>query len=121
MVRFGVTPEVNALATILLLVSIVTVIVGAAPDPTDRNPEVTTAPLLRVDGVRAVYGDTVALHGISLDIADNEFFALLGPSGCGKTTLLRSIAGFETPDVGPHRGRRPGPARGCRRTSGRST
>ncbi len=58
------------------------------------------APLLRVDGVRAVYGDTVALHGVSLDIADNEFFALLGPSGCGKTTLLRSIAGFETPASG---------------------
>ncbi|MGW9168469.1 ABC transporter ATP-binding protein [Agromyces sp. NPDC055658] len=60
----------------------------------------STAPLLRVDGVRAVYGDTVALHDISLDIADNEFFALLGPSGCGKTTLLRSIAGFETPAAG---------------------
>ncbi|SFR68273.1 spermidine/putrescine transport system ATP-binding protein/putrescine transport system ATP-binding protein [Agromyces sp. CF514] len=60
----------------------------------------TTAPLLRVDGVRAVYGDTVALHDVSLDIGDNEFFALLGPSGCGKTTLLRSIAGFETPESG---------------------
>ncbi|MDF0515600.1 ABC transporter ATP-binding protein [Agromyces sp. H3Y2-19a] len=60
----------------------------------------STAPLLRVDGVRAIYGDTVALHDISLDIADNEFFALLGPSGCGKTTLLRSIAGFETPAAG---------------------
>ena len=60
----------------------------------------TSAPLLRIDGVRAVYGDTVALHGISLDIADNEFFALLGPSGCGKTTLLRAIAGFETPEAG---------------------
>jgi spermidine/putrescine transport system ATP-binding protein/putrescine transport system ATP-binding protein len=47
-----------------------------------------------------VYGDTVALHGVSLDIAHNEFFALLGPSGCGKTTLLRSIAGFETPAEG---------------------
>ncbi|WP_082461818.1 ABC transporter ATP-binding protein [Agromyces sp. Leaf222] len=60
----------------------------------------TSAPLLRVDGVRAVYGDTVALHDVSLDIGDNEFFALLGPSGCGKTTLLRSIAGFETPAEG---------------------
>ncbi|WP_127791998.1 ABC transporter ATP-binding protein [Agromyces sp. LHK192] len=59
-----------------------------------------TAPLLRVDGVRAVYGDTVALDGVSLDIAHNEFFALLGPSGCGKTTLLRSIAGFEHPAAG---------------------
>jgi spermidine/putrescine transport system ATP-binding protein len=36
-----------------------------------------------------------ALHGVSLSIADNEFFTLLGPSGCGKTTLLRCIAGFE--------------------------
>ncbi|WP_082571165.1 ABC transporter ATP-binding protein [Agromyces sp. Root1464] len=60
----------------------------------------SSVPLLRVDGVRAVYGDTVALHGVSLDIAHNEFFALLGPSGCGKTTLLRSIAGFETPAEG---------------------
>jgi putrescine transport system ATP-binding protein len=37
---------------------------------------------------------------LSLDIAAGEFFALLGPSGCGKTTLLRMLAGFETPDVG---------------------
>ena len=41
------------------------------------------------------YGQVTALHGVSLDIADNEFFTLLGPSGCGKTTLLRMLAGFE--------------------------
>lgn len=41
------------------------------------------------------YGSVTALHGVSLDIADNEFFTLLGPSGCGKTTLLRMLAGFE--------------------------
>ena len=41
------------------------------------------------------YGTATALHGVSLSIADNEFFTLLGPSGCGKTTLLRCIAGFE--------------------------
>ena len=41
------------------------------------------------------YGSVTALHGVSLDIRDNEFFTLLGPSGCGKTTLLRCIAGFE--------------------------
>lgn len=41
------------------------------------------------------YGQTTALHSVSLSIADNEFFTLLGPSGCGKTTLLRCIAGFE--------------------------
>ena len=42
------------------------------------------------------YGTVTALHGVSLAIADNEFFTLLGPSGCGKTTLLRLIAGFES-------------------------
>ncbi|MCU0826182.1 MAG: ABC transporter ATP-binding protein [Tabrizicola sp.] len=41
------------------------------------------------------YGQVTALQGVSLNIADNEFFTLLGPSGCGKTTLLRLIAGFE--------------------------
>jgi putrescine transport system ATP-binding protein len=42
----------------------------------------------------------VAVDGLSLDIYEREFFALLGPSGCGKTTLLRMLAGFETPDEG---------------------
>jgi putrescine transport system ATP-binding protein len=42
----------------------------------------------------------VAVDGLSLDIRAGEFFALLGPSGCGKTTLLRMLAGFETPDAG---------------------
>jgi spermidine/putrescine transport system ATP-binding protein len=42
-----------------------------------------------------VTAPVTALRGVSLSIADNEFFTLLGPSGCGKTTLLRCIAGFE--------------------------
>jgi spermidine/putrescine transport system ATP-binding protein len=46
-------------------------------------------------GVVKRYGTVTALHGVTLSIADNEFFTLLGPSGCGKTTLLRLIAGFE--------------------------
>jgi spermidine/putrescine transport system ATP-binding protein len=41
------------------------------------------------------FGSTTALHSVTLEIGDNEFFTLLGPSGCGKTTLLRMIAGFE--------------------------
>ncbi|WP_308465970.1 ABC transporter ATP-binding protein [Rathayibacter soli] len=59
-----------------------------------------TVPLLEVKGVGHSYGAVTALDDISLSINDNEFFALLGPSGCGKTTLLRSIAGFETPRKG---------------------
>ena len=45
-------------------------------------------------------GAVIAVDNVSLDIRAGEFFALLGPSGCGKTTLLRMIAGFETPSDG---------------------
>ncbi len=45
-------------------------------------------------------GGAPAVDNVSLAVEAGEFFALLGPSGCGKTTLLRMIAGFETPDSG---------------------
>jgi spermidine/putrescine ABC transporter ATP-binding subunit len=45
-------------------------------------------------------GGVIAVDNVSIDIAQNEFFALLGPSGCGKTTLLRMISGLETPTSG---------------------
>jgi ABC-type Fe3+/spermidine/putrescine transport system ATPase subunit len=56
--------------------------------------------LITVAGLTKRFGSTVAVDDVSLDIAENEFFALLGPSGCGKTTLLRLLAGFERPDEG---------------------
>jgi putative spermidine/putrescine transport system ATP-binding protein len=46
------------------------------------------------------FGETVAVAGIDLEIADGEFFSMLGPSGSGKTTTLRMIAGFERPTEG---------------------
>jgi len=57
-------------------------------------------PLLRIEGVVKSFGGFRAVDGVSLEIRAGEFFALLGPSGCGKTTLLRMLAGFETPDEG---------------------
>ena len=57
-------------------------------------------PLIRLEALTKRYGAVTAVDGVSLDIASGEFFALLGPSGCGKTSLMRLIAGFETPDAG---------------------
>lgn len=58
-----------------------------------------------VRGVRKSFrspggAETRVLDDIDLDIRRGEFFSLLGPSGCGKTTLLRILAGFESPDAG---------------------
>jgi putrescine transport system ATP-binding protein len=69
--------------------------VSAAPADTTAD-----MPLLRIEGVSKNFGTFRAVDRLSLDIRVGEFFALLGPSGCGKTTLLRMLAGFETPDEG---------------------
>lgn len=59
-----------------------------------------TEVLVQVESLSRQFGEVTALDGVSFDILDNEFFALLGPSGCGKTTLLRILAGLELPDSG---------------------
>ena len=56
--------------------------------------------LLSLKAVRKTFGDLAAVDGIDLDIAEGEFFTIVGPSGCGKTTLLRMLAGLETPSAG---------------------
>ncbi len=55
---------------------------------------------IEIRNVSKRFGAFQALDDINLDIHSGELVALLGPSGCGKTTLLRIIAGLETPDVG---------------------
>jgi putrescine transport system ATP-binding protein len=76
----------------------------AAKKPVAAKPELPVIapdmPLLRIDDVAKKFGGVRAVDRLSLDIRAGEFFALLGPSGCGKTTLLRMLAGFETPDHG---------------------
>lgn len=71
-----------------------------AVSPTREPQAAADMPLLRIDAVVKKFGVFRAVDRLSLDIRAGEFFALLGPSGCGKTTLLRMLAGFETPDEG---------------------
>ncbi len=52
-------------------------------------------PKIQLDKLVKRYGDVEVLHGIELEMADNEFTVLVGPSGCGKSTTLRMIAGLE--------------------------
>ena len=57
-------------------------------------------PLIKISNITKTFGDFYAVDDISLDIFQGEIFCLLGGSGCGKTTLLRMLAGFETPTAG---------------------
>jgi len=56
--------------------------------------------VIRIEAVSKRFDVVTAVDGISLEVAENEFLALLGPSGCGKTTLLRIMAGLEHADAG---------------------
>ncbi len=56
--------------------------------------------MLEITGLRVQYGDTVALDGVDLTVADREVVCVLGPSGSGKSTLLRATAGLERPTAG---------------------
>jgi putative spermidine/putrescine transport system ATP-binding protein len=58
------------------------------------------SPAVRFVNVSRRFGSVRAVDGVTLDIAEGEFFAMLGPSGSGKTTCLRLIAGFEQPNEG---------------------
>ncbi len=57
-------------------------------------------PFIKIRGITKTFGDFTAVASVDLDVYKGELFSLLGGSGCGKTTLLRMLAGFETPTSG---------------------
>ncbi|TKB24073.1 ABC transporter ATP-binding protein [Desulfopila sp. IMCC35006] len=58
------------------------------------------APVLDIQNLKKCFGKFIAVDTLSFQVEDGCFFSILGPSGCGKTTLLRMIAGFQTPTEG---------------------
>lgn len=56
--------------------------------------------IIEIKGVSKYFHNHLVLNNINLEIKNGEFLTLLGPSGCGKTTLLRSLAGFDEPNMG---------------------
>lgn len=62
--------------------------------------DVNAKPYVQIENLSKSYGNQATVKDVSFSIYKGEFFALLGQSGCGKTTLLRMLAGFETPNSG---------------------
>ena len=50
---------------------------------------------VKMSSIFKKFGTTEVIHGVDLEVEDNEFVVFVGPSGCGKSTLLRLIAGLE--------------------------
>ena len=56
--------------------------------------------MIQVDGLRKVYGATVAVDGISFEVREGEIFGMVGPNGAGKTTTIECLEGLRKPDAG---------------------
>ncbi len=106
----------------MIIIGLIGLLLDGADAPA-RRPEVGAGGAMSakivVDGVSKSFasdkGALPVIDGVSFDVGDGEFVAIVGPSGCGKSTLMNIIAGFERPDRGTVRDRRRrarnGPAR----------
>lgn len=71
-----------------------------APVAVDGSPGTNVGTGIQISNVSKSFGETQVLNDVSISIGPGELVCFLGPSGCGKTTLLRSVAGLDTPDSG---------------------
>ncbi len=55
---------------------------------------------VKVENLTMKYGEIAALNKVSFEIRDKEYMAIIGPSGCGKTTLIKCMAGIQSPTEG---------------------
>lgn len=67
---------------------------------TNPSPDGRGRPVVQVDHLRKVYGETVAVDDVSLSVAEGEIFGVLGPNGAGKTTTVECVIGLRHPDGG---------------------
>ena len=76
--------------------------VAAAPKSIADRPwlDPDAKPQIVIESLNKTFGGFTAVDGINLRVFKGEMFALVGASGCGKTTLLRMLAGFESPSSG---------------------
>ncbi|WP_085044265.1 ABC transporter ATP-binding protein [Ensifer aridi] len=72
----------------------------SANAPVNSDPFLNAPIAVSVSGLERRYGDRVVIKSLDIAIREGEFVALIGESGCGKTTLLRALAGLDTPDAG---------------------
>lgn len=77
-----------------------TTTIGSSDTYPPTAPGPLSAAVAELRGVSKNFGDVQAVQHCDLSIAPGEFLSFLGPSGCGKTTVLRMLAGFETPSSG---------------------
>ena len=114
-IRFGVSPTINAIGTLMLVVSVLAIALALLlPRLFGRKDERASGVLTGGEGRARSEPTAIRLRGrdqalrrrhrrsttSTSTIAQGEFFSLLGPSGCGKTTTLRMVAGFEQPTEG---------------------
>jgi putative spermidine/putrescine transport system ATP-binding protein len=66
----------------------------------DRPGETSAEHFLRLEGIGKRFGSNTVVREVDIAVMPGEFVSFLGPSGCGKTTILRMVAGFETPSTG---------------------